>query len=194
MTLKYEITDIQHPGNPQLFQIRALRDIPLALVKAGDLGGYVENENNLSQEGNCWVNIYSRIYNNARVFENAQIYGNVCVSAESQVYGNAQVYDIARIFENAQIYGNAKVYGTAKVYGNAHVFDNAQVYGGALLCGEIQVNEKMEITVWGNITSLKQLYYADGVTIFLNVRGDLIVNGTSLDIEQHKMLARLKLS
>lgn len=36
-------------------QIRALKDIPCHNVKVGDLGGYVENETNLSQEGDCWI-------------------------------------------------------------------------------------------------------------------------------------------
>ena len=52
---KYEITDITHPGNPKLHRIRALVDIPMYGVKAGDLGGYIEKEDNLSQYDNCWV-------------------------------------------------------------------------------------------------------------------------------------------
>ena len=36
-----------------LYRIRALRNLPGVL--AGDKGGYIESEQNLSQEGNCWV-------------------------------------------------------------------------------------------------------------------------------------------
>lgn len=36
-------------------QIRALKDIPRHNIQAGDFGGYVENETNLSQEGDCWI-------------------------------------------------------------------------------------------------------------------------------------------
>ncbi|MBQ9348072.1 MAG: hypothetical protein IJT94_12175 [Oscillibacter sp.] len=46
---KYEITDYAHPDKPKLHRILALRDIGQD-VKAGDLGGYVENEDNLSYE------------------------------------------------------------------------------------------------------------------------------------------------
>ncbi len=55
MKLKYEITGVQHPDKPNLFRIRALNDIPKYKVTAGDLGGYIEKESNLSQEGNCWI-------------------------------------------------------------------------------------------------------------------------------------------
>ena len=85
MKLKYEITDIQHPDNPKLFQIRALRDIPLAIVNAGDLGGYIEHEGNLSQEGDCWIDRDALVYDLARIYDNAHIATNV------------------RVFENAQV-------------------------------------------------------------------------------------------
>lgn len=36
-----------------LYSIRALRDF--GDVKAGDFGGWIESEDNLSQAGDCWV-------------------------------------------------------------------------------------------------------------------------------------------
>ena len=42
----------------KLFRIRALVDFTTKwgdTIKAGDLGGYVEKEENLSHEGNAWV-------------------------------------------------------------------------------------------------------------------------------------------
>ena len=47
---KYEITDIAHPDNPKLHRIRALTDVGTDVHK-GDLGGFVETEDNLDQEG-----------------------------------------------------------------------------------------------------------------------------------------------
>lgn len=76
---KFKLTDerIQLPNGTELRRIRALRDF--ADVKAGDLGGFVEHEDNLSQEGDAWV------YGNARVWGNAQVYG------DAEVYGNAMI-------------------------------------------------------------------------------------------------------
>lgn len=53
---KYEITDIAHEKYPFLHRIRALRDIRPD-IKAGDLGGFVESESNLSTEleDNAWI-------------------------------------------------------------------------------------------------------------------------------------------
>lgn len=56
MNTKYEITDIAHEKYSFLHRIRALRDIG-SEVKAGDLGGFVESESNLSfeQGDGAWI-------------------------------------------------------------------------------------------------------------------------------------------
>ena len=142
---KYEITNIQHPDNPKLHQIKALKDF--GSVKAGDLGGYIEKESNLSQEGDCWV------YPDAWVYGNAGVYGNAWVSGDAQVRGNAQVSDSARVYGNAQVYGNAWVSGYVCVFGNALVFGNARVRGNALLtkpnhCATMQITEDYALTIF----------------------------------------------
>lgn len=59
----------------KLYRLRAL--INFNDVKAGDLGGYVENENNLSQMDDCWI------YDNAKVFGNASVSGNANISGDA---------------------------------------------------------------------------------------------------------------
>ena len=68
-------------------------------IEAGENGGWVEKESNLSQIGNAWV------YGDAQVYGNAWVYGNAQVSGDAWVSGDARVYG------DAQVYGNAWVYG-----------------------------------------------------------------------------------
>ena len=56
----------------ELFRIKAL--ISFSDVEKGELGGYVEKEENLSHSGNAWV------YGDARVSGDAWVYGNAEVS------------------------------------------------------------------------------------------------------------------
>ena len=98
----------------KLFQIKA--ECNFGNVKKGELGGWVEKEENLSQEGNAWV------------CGNARVYGNAWVCGNARVYGNARVC------------GNAWVCGDARVYGNARVCGDARVYGDARVCGKISVS------------------------------------------------------
>lgn len=58
---KYEMLyeDKIEIGSRILYRIRALKDF--GNVKAGDIGGYIEREENLSQKSICWV------YGNAKI-------------------------------------------------------------------------------------------------------------------------------
>ena len=135
MTHKYEITDIQHPENPKLFRIRALRDIPRFEVKVGELGGYIEHEGNLSHEGDCWIKRYARAYENAQISGNAQIFGEAQISDGAKVYGDACVYENAQVTGNAQVYDHARVGGIAKVFGEAQISEHAWVFDRAIIHG-----------------------------------------------------------
>ena len=109
---KYELTDETIKiGGHTLHRIKALVDF--GNVKAGDIGGWIEKEENLSQDGDAWV------YENALVFGNAQVYDN------SLIYDSALVYGSARVSGNARVYGDAWVSGNARVSGDARVYDNA---------------------------------------------------------------------
>jgi carbonic anhydrase/acetyltransferase-like protein (isoleucine patch superfamily) len=120
---KYELTDITiEQTGITLYRIRAVRAIKALGIKKGDLGGYIEKEENLSQSDNAWV------YDNARVYGNAWVYGDASVSGKAWVYDNASVYGNAKVYDNASVYGNARVYGKARVSGNAWVSGNASVY------------------------------------------------------------------
>lgn len=82
---KYELTDEILDGTT-LHRIKAL--INFSYIKAGDLGGYIEKEDNLSQKGNAWVSGNAMIYGNAQVSDNAQVYGNAQVSGNASIKSN----------------------------------------------------------------------------------------------------------
>ena len=72
-----------------LYRIKALKDF--SDVRVGDLGGYIERKENLSQKGNCWV------YNNAHVFDNAYVYGNAYVRDNAKINKISDVLCISPI-------------------------------------------------------------------------------------------------
>ncbi|AGB62681.1 putative hexapeptide repeat containing transferase like protein [Bacillus phage phiAGATE] len=105
------------PNGSTLYRIQAVRDF--SNVFEGDLGGYIQQEDNLSHTGDCWV------YGNAKVYDDAQVLGN------ARVHSNVRVRDAAVVDENAVVYDNAKILGYAVVTGSAHVSRNAVVSGSA---------------------------------------------------------------
>lgn len=73
----------------KFFRIKALVNIERYGVKAGDLGGWVEKEDNLSQSGNAWVSGNAQVSGSAKVSGNAWVSGDACVSGSAQVSGDA---------------------------------------------------------------------------------------------------------
>lgn len=139
--MKYEITDITMGFfGRTLHRIKALRDF--GDVEAGELGGWIEREENLSQDGDAWVDDDAKVYDSAHVYgdawvyDDAQVCGNARVSDDASVFGNAYVYGNAQVFGNARVYGNAYVYGDARVFGEASVHGNASVFGNARVSGK----------------------------------------------------------
>lgn len=64
-----------------LFRIRALKDFQTIhglTVKVGDLGGYIQSEKNLSQEGDCWIGSNAKVYDNVCVSDNAYVNAYIC--------------------------------------------------------------------------------------------------------------------
>ena len=92
---KYEFTgEVKWWFGHTLHQIRAL--VAFGAVDAGEIGGWIEREENLAHDGNAWV------------------YGNALVSGDARVSGDALVYG------NAWVYGNARVSGNAQVCNQDH--------------------------------------------------------------------------
>ena len=86
---KFELTTefITSMFGKKLFRIKAL--IEFGNVKAGELGGFVEKEENLSHDGNAWVCENAWVCGNAVVCENAWVCGNAEVCGNAVVRGNA---------------------------------------------------------------------------------------------------------
>ena len=158
---KYILTDItmEYAGH-KLYRIKAVKNF--FCIHKGDLGGWVESESNLSQEGECWIyhnaKVFdnaklfgnARIYNEAEVFGYAQVFGNALISSHVNVRDNAMVYDNAMVSDNAEVCGNAKVCENVDVLGNAKVFGYVCVFGNAEICGDAEIKSKEDYAVFKN--------------------------------------------
>jgi len=91
METKYELIP-----EGSLYRLKALKDF--GTVKAGDLGGLVSGEHNLSQDGSCWV------------------FGEAWVSGKARVRGEAKVSGEAMVFGKAEVSGGAEVSGEVEIY------------------------------------------------------------------------------
>ena len=165
---KYELTsETKIVFGHILYRIKALSSF--GCVSAGDLGGFLESEKNLSQNGNAWVFGNAWVSGNAEVSGDARVYGNARVYGDASVYGNAEVSEIGAIFWIGAIGSRNDTAtffrcrdGSIKVvcgcfFGNLDEFakkvrkthgdnDHAKVYMLAIEMAKIRIGDKKEKT------------------------------------------------
>ena len=178
---KYELTtNTKMCFGRKLYQIKALKDF--GDVKAGDLGGYIEKEENLSHDGNAWVfdnscvlcNAY--VFDNARVYDNALIYDNAWISGDARASDDAWVSGNARISGNACVYDNALIYDNAWISGNAWVSDDALVSGNARISGNAWVSDDALVSGDADYICFKGFGSVNrNTTMFKTKNGDIYV-------------------
>lgn len=125
--MKYELLKnnfIEYKGR-KLYRIRALKSF--SDIKCGDIGGYVENGKNLSQNGNCWI------YNNAKVYDAGRVFDNAIIKNNAEVFDNASVLDNAIIQDNAICYDNSVIYRNAVCGTDTKVYGHGVIYEGTYL-------------------------------------------------------------
>ena len=173
---KFEITDIAHPQYPWLHRVRALRDIG-ENVRKGDLGGYVQSEDNLSQQGNCWLYNDSiccdeaAVSGDSQLHEQAIVKGSALVSGSARVSGQAVIEDHA-IVTAGTIDGHAFVRGFAQITANQTTKLSPQITNQALVYGD----------VCGQITVCGQAVILPGTRVDLPTTDTLRIDGNGVKL------------
>lgn len=144
----------------KLYRIQALKTFTKPggynpVVHVGELGGYVESEANLSQEGSCWLFDKARVKDGGKVLDDAIVYDKCLVSKNSIVRGdsvvgghcfvtNQSVIIDSRLEGNVIVNGHSTIHSGAYLYGEIGV-DQSNIGGSVNLIGRISV-KKSRIT------------------------------------------------
>jgi hypothetical protein len=147
--LKYKVTDIAHPEYPFLHRIQALQDIGCT-VRAGDLGGYVQSESNLSTDPDdtAWVYADAIACNDALVTEHAVLQDQAIacdralVTQGSALKGHSRIEDDACVLgsgmeDHARLSGFGIATSSSQTQKYPVLSGNCTVYG--IVAGEVQV-------------------------------------------------------
>ena len=141
---KYEVTDIAHETYPFLHRIRALRDIG-SIVKAGDLGGFVEHGENLSSEPDdiAWIFDDAIAAGMSRVDQNATLHDRAVACDTAYVSKGSAMFDDARAEDNTYLRGaiakdHARVSGYAMVLDSENPHTQPVLSGHSVIYGKIQ--------------------------------------------------------
>ncbi len=196
---------IQTWDGKKFYTIKALIDIPEYGVKAGDLGGGIESEANLSQKGSCWIAHYGFAYGNARVYEDAFV-GFYCeVKDNAKVHGHAQIKSESSIREDAEVYGRAEIHvgligGHAKVNeyarvdasenlqfqcieGNCHIHGHARVSSYAYINGEADISGHASVAKYAKVSGKTRIDGNAAIRTRAEVSGNAHIGGDAVVYE-----------
>lgn len=190
---KYRMTDeTRYFSGSYLHRIEAIRDFNG--IKAGEKGGFIESERNLSHGGNCWVADDAMVAGAAFVHQNALIKDRATVFMTACVFGDAIVSDCAAVMMSAFVSGHSYVRDFARIMGNAQitadatvaecalVCENATILGNAVIRRDARVERSAEISTGGLLESWKDYACVDGfgsagdhTTFYRNIDGGISV-------------------
>lgn len=148
--------------------IKALRDIPLHGITAGDRGGFVTGYRNLSQQGECWIEPHASVVGEAHVGGDAYVGGSARVSGFATISETSRVIDSASVSDHAHIKGAAEVSSAAHVAGYTTIEGQARISGHARVLGEAVVRD--DATVNGHALVSGSAVIKDSATVRGNSR------------------------
>lgn len=180
-----------------LYRIRALVDYyHNDAVGKGQLGGYIENEENLTEWG--WVSENAKVYNRGVVCgasvvggrtivaESAVVRDNAVITGDVKLMGSSCVKDYARISGNVILCGdsiaggdcvitdNVKLSGMARIVGNAFLDGNVEIGGNVFITGDVTLRGDAYIQKQNDFISLTNINDdCDMLTVFKKKDGEL---------------------
>ena len=139
--LKYELVEeasnelLRAPALESLirYRPRALRDIPEHGIAAGDLGGKIAGEHNLSQSGASWITFQAEVSGNARVEDDALVSGRAKLQQYAIARDRAVVTDRAGLYQRAIASGSSHVGGSTMLSGDIELTNNVRSDGHAAI-------------------------------------------------------------
>lgn len=175
---KYEITNIAHEKYPFLHRIRALRDVG-SEVKAGDLGGFVESESNLSfaPGDDAWIFDDAIVCNDGYVDKGSFLRGEAVVCGDAYVSRNAVLAGHARAEDGAYIRG-AVLTDHARASGLAVIVHHQDSGGGPLLSGHSAVYGRVS----GDVRLTGSALVINGEEIQNDTLDTLVISGQNRSI------------
>lgn len=197
MNKKYEITDIVHEKYHFLHRIRALRNIS-SEVKAGDLGGFVENESNLSFDpgDDAWIFQDAIAAGEGYVDEASILRDRAIVCGHAYVSKGTEMSGDSRAEDDAYIRG-AKLSRYARVSGNGMVLQSADTQVSPILTGNCVVYGKVvgDIMLAGTVVVIsgEEIVNDSLDTLSIDEKGRTILRDPSRDeLMPHKLQGQQK--
>lgn len=174
---KYELTkETMCFDGVTLHRIRAIKDF--GFIEAGELGGWVESEKNLSQKGNCWIAKEAKAYGGAKIGDNAVLThkaiacGNSTICNDTLVSNESVIRGFTYLYGNVEVSGKSVIDGYTKLHGHVMIIGakiiDAEIYDSVIICDGAYVHGRVKINGKAYISNGAEVCKKDDYIVFKN--------------------------
>lgn len=159
-----------------VYRIIACKDIihkGKIIAHKNDMGGYVQDASNLSQEGSCWISGDAVVSNGATVRDSAQISDQAMVTgSSSDISGEAIIRQHAAVF-NSVVKDKALLDSSAQAQDGSEISGNAQLWGNCVVIGS-RVYDNAIIDSYAFVTENSKIYNNAVVDVNAKIKASFI--------------------
>lgn len=143
-------------GGRTLHRIRATRDIVCHYVDKGDLGGWVENPDNLHDE--AWVGDEAKLCDDASMWDQAFMCDNASMTGHSRMSGSSSMFDhsrmnnYSRMSDSAKLYDGAFINDHASMSGHSRMHGTSGMHGYSRMSGDAIMREFARLTGYAHLS------------------------------------------
>ncbi len=217
MLFKFYMTDESKilPNGIKVYRIIAARSF--GHIRKGDIGGWLQYAENLSQLGESWVADNAIICGESVVSQDAMVKDNAVIDGHCRVFGNAficdqailrgrvYVYDHAIVGEESSLAEECSISGKATVFCTSrwtnsqsnfatHICGSATVKGNATICGKASIRDKALIEEDATVSESGRVYEEGHVSGHAVVRGQSSVCDRAWLMDNAVLLNRAKVA
>ena len=123
---KFELSNItmEYKGRT-LYRIKATKDF--SDVKKGDLGGWVQYEENLSQQGICWI------YDDAKCMDNSRVTEDSIMRDFAEMYDCSKIHDCSQMFDHSEMHYCSEMHDYSQMHNYSQMHDFSEMHGNSML-------------------------------------------------------------
>ena len=138
MNKKFELSNItmEYKGRT-LYRIKATKDF--SDVNKGDLGGWVQYEENLSQQGNCWL------YDDSKCMDESRVTDNSIMRDFTEMYNCSKMHDYSKMYDYSKMHNYSKMYSDSIIYDYSKMYDHARMFADSAMFGASEMHDYSEM-------------------------------------------------
>ena len=182
MNKKFELSNItmEYKGRT-LYRIKATKDF--SDVNKGDLGGWVQYEENLSQQGNCWL------YDDSKCMDESRVTDNSIMRDFTEMYNCSKMHDYSKMYDYSKMCGCSEMYNFTEIHGYSKMCDSSKIHDYSKMYAYTEMHDSSEMYDYSEMHGSSEMYDYSEMHNYSKMYSDSIIYDYSKMYDHARMFA-----